>query len=100
MNLLPACVLMFSTVMSEPQQTASGEYFSGNELIAAHRTLPLGTWVFVTSARGYTISVKITDRGPFAKRKGEPFREFDIGGKAAKLLHFNGKGWLCIQVIN
>jgi rare lipoprotein A len=50
----------------EGRKTANGERFSNALFTAAHRTLPLGTWVEVTSlATGRTIRVKVNDRGPF-----------------------------------
>lgn len=45
--------------------TASGEPFDQMAMTAAHRTLPFGTWVKVTSAAGGSVFVRINDRGPF-----------------------------------
>ena len=46
--------------------TASGEVYDMNDLTAAHRTLPLGTRLMVTSvATGQTVEVRVNDRGPF-----------------------------------
>ena len=51
----------------EGRRTASGEIFSQSALTAAHLTLPLGTWVEVTSlATGRKIHLKVNDRGPFS----------------------------------
>jgi rare lipoprotein A len=48
------------------RRTASGEVFNNNALTAAHRTLPFGTKVKVTSMRsGLSVIVRINDRGPF-----------------------------------
>jgi rare lipoprotein A len=48
--------------------TANGETYDMEALTAAHRTLPLGTYVKVTrSDRGREIVVRINDRGPFVK---------------------------------
>jgi rare lipoprotein A len=48
--------------------TASGEIFNMQKLTAAHRTLPLGTIVSVTSqVNGKVVQVKINDRGPFVQ---------------------------------
>jgi rare lipoprotein A len=48
------------------RRTASGEVFNNNALTAAHRTLPFGTKVKVTSVRsGLSVIVRINDRGPF-----------------------------------
>jgi len=49
--------------------TATGAIFHNRDLTAAHLTLPLGTWVEVTSrATGKTIRVLVNDRGPYAKK--------------------------------
>ncbi|MCB9522999.1 MAG: septal ring lytic transglycosylase RlpA family protein [Myxococcales bacterium] len=46
--------------------TASGEPFDPKALTAAHRTLPFGTRVQVTSLdTNKTVIVRINDRGPF-----------------------------------
>lgn len=46
--------------------TSNGERFDMNQPSAAHRTLPLPTWVRVTNlANGREITVRINDRGPF-----------------------------------
>lgn len=48
------------------RKTASGEIFRQSLMTAAHRTLPLGTIVEVTSrSTGRTIQVRVNDRGPF-----------------------------------
>ena len=50
----------------EGRKTASGEKFTNSGFTAAHRTLPLGTWIEVTSlATGRTIRLRVNDRGPF-----------------------------------
>jgi rare lipoprotein A len=47
-------------------KTANGEMYNPGGLTAAHRTLPFGTRVRVTSARtGRSVVVRINDRGPF-----------------------------------
>lgn len=49
------------------RQTASGRAYDKNGMTAAHRSLPLGTWVRVTHQRnGKNVLVQITDRGPFS----------------------------------
>src|SRR6187402_1611211 len=47
------------------RRTASGERFDPASYTAAHRTLPFGTRVRVTSATGKSVVVRINDRGPF-----------------------------------
>ena len=47
------------------RRTASGEIFDSNQLVAAHRTGPFGTYALVTNlANGRTVQVRINDRGP------------------------------------
>ena len=49
------------------QKTASGETYDMRQLMAAHRTLPLGTRLLVTNLRnGRTVEVRVNDRGPIA----------------------------------
>ncbi len=46
--------------------TSSGERFDMNRPSAAHRTLPIPSWVRVTNlGTGQTIDVRVNDRGPF-----------------------------------
>ena len=48
------------------RRAANGEIYDMNQLTAAHRTLPFGTMVRVTSeTNGKSVTVRITDRGPF-----------------------------------
>jgi rare lipoprotein A len=64
-------------------RTASGERFDPSRMTAAHRTLPLGTWVEVTRVEtGRRIRVRINDRGPF----GHAERIIDLSRAAAKEL--------------
>ncbi len=50
------------------RRTASGEVFNMYQLTAAHRTLPLGSWVHVTNLEnGQSIQVRVNDRGPFVR---------------------------------
>src|SRR5579885_2755073 len=53
---------------SHGRPTSSGEIYDQEQLTAAHRTLPFGTWVDVTNLdNGKRVEVRITDRGPFVK---------------------------------
>jgi len=64
--------------------TASGEDFDMFELTAAHKKLPLGTYVKVTDLRnGRWVIVRINDRGPYVGR-----RIMDLSYSAARMLHF------------
>ncbi len=63
-------------------RTASGEAFDPGAMTAAHRTLPLGSFVEVTSVEtGRSILVRINDRGP-----GRKDRMIDLSRAAAHLL--------------
>ncbi len=51
------------------RKTANGEVFRNGKYSAAHLTLPLGTWVEVTSrATGRKLRLRVNDRGPYAKK--------------------------------
>jgi rare lipoprotein A len=64
--------------------TASGEDFDMFEFTAAHRKLPLGTFVKVTNLKnGKWIIVRINDRGPYV---GD--RIMDLSYSAARMLNF------------
>src|SRR6266853_5461325 len=67
---------------TEGTQTANGEKFDTNELTAAHRTLPFGTQLRVTSvATGRSVTVRVNDRGPYV-----PGRVVDLSYSAAEEL--------------
>jgi rare lipoprotein A len=73
---------------TEGTHTASGERFDTHELTAAHRTLPFGTRLRVTSvATGRSVTVRVNDRGPFV-----PGRVVDVSYSAAETLGMVGRG--------
>jgi len=50
--------------------TSSGEMYDMHEMTAAHRTLPIPTWVEVTNlTNGKRVIVKVNDRGPFVGKR-------------------------------
>ena len=64
--------------------TASGEDFDMFELTAAHKRIPLGTYVKVTNLRnGKWVIVRVNDRGPYV---GD--RIMDLSYSAARMLNF------------
>jgi rare lipoprotein A len=64
--------------------TASGEDFDMFELTAAHRKLPLGSFVKVTNLKnGKWVIVRINDRGPYVGN-----RIMDLSYSAARMLNF------------
>ncbi|HUK86511.1 MAG TPA: septal ring lytic transglycosylase RlpA family protein [Terriglobales bacterium] len=68
--------------------TASGEPYDMFQLTAAHRQLPLGTWVKVTNLRnGKWVIVRINDRGPVPES-----RIIDLSYGAAQLLDLRARG--------
>ncbi len=74
--------------------TANGETYDMNALTAAHRTLPLPTWVEVTNLEnGRKLNLRINDRGPYAKG-----RIIDISRQGAQLLGFQTNGTAKIRV--
>ena len=69
-------------------RTASGEPYDMNDLTAAHRTLPLGSWVKVTNLKNdRSVMVRINDRGPVARN-----RIIDLSYGAAKMLGIGAVG--------
>jgi len=68
--------------------TASGEPYDMFQFTAAHRELPLGTWVKVTNLRnGKWLMVRINDRGPVPED-----RIIDLSYGAAAMLNFRRSG--------
>jgi rare lipoprotein A len=68
------------------RRTAMGSRFNPQRLTAAHRTLPLPTWVRVTNLRnGRSLEVLVNDRGPF-----RPGRLIDLSYGAARALKVLG----------
>ncbi|MBV8517873.1 MAG: septal ring lytic transglycosylase RlpA family protein [Acidobacteria bacterium] len=51
------------------RRTANGEIYRNKQYSAAHLTLPLGSWIEVTSrATGRKLRMRVNDRGPFARK--------------------------------
>lgn len=76
------------------RQTASGEIFDTNQFTAAHKTLPFGTIVKVTSLEsGESTVVRINDRGPFI-----PGRIIDLSRAAAAVIGLAGSGVAKVRI--
>lgn len=76
-------------------RTASGEIYNMYKLTAAHKTLPLGTYVKVINLEnGRSVVVKVNDRGPFV-----PGRIIDLSYAAAKKLGMLKKGTAKVKII-
>src|SRR5262249_34087449 len=74
--------------------TANGELYDGNQLTAAHKTLPMPVNVRVTNLEnGKSIVVRVNDRGPYARA-----RIIDLSRKAAELLDVVQNGTAKVRV--
>jgi len=75
-------------------ETSNGEIFDPYEPTAAHRTLPLPSYVRVTNlANGRRVVVRVNDRGPF-----HPDRMIDLSYAAAVKLGFADMGTARVEV--
>jgi rare lipoprotein A len=76
--------------------TSTGEIFDPNLMTAAHRSLPLRTWVEVTNlSNGSKVVVRVNDRGPFADPH---LRIIDLSREAAKRLGFAEIGLARVEI--
>jgi len=74
--------------------TANGERYDMHALTAAHRTLPLGSYVRVTNpATDRSVIVRINDRGPFARG-----RIIDLSMAAAHALGMQRAGTASVKI--
>ena len=70
------------------KKTANGERFNMYAMTAAHKTLPLSSYVEVTNLKNHrSIVVRINDRGPYHGK-----RAIDLSYAAAKELGISGLG--------
>lgn len=109
--MLGLSVLLFSFVVPETEnaesgvasyyhkkfngrKTASGEIFSNENLTAAHKKLPLGTWVKVTNLKNDSVViVRINDRLPRYSK-----RSIDLSRSAARQLNFIKAGITKVKI--
>jgi rare lipoprotein A len=78
-------------------KTANGEQYDMYKLTAAHRTLPLGSVAVVHSlASGRQVTVRINDRGPFAKGR---ILDLSLAGAQALGMVGNGTDQIELRVI-
>ena len=76
------------------RNTANGEIFLPSAITGAHKTLPMPSYVEVTSLEtGRTILVRVNDRGPFAND-----RLIDLSEGAAKQLGMTQQGVAGVRV--
>ena len=77
------------------KKTSSGEIYNMYAMTAAHKTLPLGTYVRVYHrTNNRSVEVRINDRGPFVRG-----RIIDLSYTAAKDLGVVGPGTAKVEVI-
>jgi rare lipoprotein A len=75
-------------------RTSSGERFDMYAMTAAHKTLPLPSYVSVTNLNnGRRVVVRVNDRGPF-----HPNRIIDLSYAAARKLGIAGHGTAMVEV--
>jgi rare lipoprotein A len=76
------------------RKTANGEIYNMNALSAAHPTLPIPSYVYVTNiANNRTILVRVNDRGPYVGG-----RMIDLSRAAAQALDYETKGTANVRV--
>ncbi|MEW9581370.1 septal ring lytic transglycosylase RlpA family protein [Paraburkholderia sp. DGU8] len=76
------------------RRTANGERYDMHALTAAHRTLPLGSYVRVTNpATSRSVVVRINDRGPYARG-----RVIDLSMAAANALDMRRCGTARVKI--
>ncbi len=76
-------------------KTKNGEYYLNNKVSAAHKTLPLPSYVRVTNLiNGFSINVRINDRGPFNN-----LSIIQLSKKAAGILKIDNKGLVEVRIM-
>jgi len=77
------------------RRTANGEVFDMNRKTAAHKTLPLGTYVRILNlSNKKELVVRINDRGPFVKG-----RIIDLSRAAAREIGLIGPGVAEVKIV-
>ena len=76
------------------RKSSSGRIRDKDELVAAHRTYPFGTYLRVTNLDNMnTVIVCVTDRGPHRRK-----RIIDVSSSAAEILGFKKKGIARVRI--
>jgi rare lipoprotein A len=74
--------------------TATGEIYNQDDVTAAHKTLPMPSWVEVTNLdNGRSLVVRINDRGPFVEG-----RIIDLSRRSAQILGVDRPGLARVRV--
>lgn len=77
------------------KKTSNGEFYNMYAMTAAHKTLPLGTYVRVYNLENNRkVEVRINDRGPFVRG-----RIIDLSYTAAKDIGIVGPGTARVEVV-
>ncbi len=78
------------------RKTANGEHYNMFAMTAAHKTLPLPTYVKVTHLKNHkSVIVRVNDRGPFSEN-----RIIDLSYAAATKLGVLGHGTAHVEVVS
>lgn len=110
--LLPALFMLFGHLVSgqefgiasyyadkyQGRRTAYGVEYDKNEMTAAHKKHPFGTWLRVTRLdNGRSVVVKVIDKGPYTKG-----RIVDVSRAAARQLRLirDGKAEVKVEVVS
>ena len=81
------------------KKMANGEIYNQNDVLIAHRTLPLGLKVLVTNLEtSKSIIARVLDRGPYTKKNGRYDREVDLSYGAAKILGALESGVIPVKI--
>ena len=76
------------------RRTADGERFDRYAMTAAHRTLPINSYVRVTNlANNLSVIVRINDRGPYVRN-----RIIDLSAEAARVLGIRKGGIARVRI--
>ena len=76
------------------ERTSNGEVYDMYAMTAAHKTLPIPSYVRVTNvSSGKTVVVRVNDRGPFVKN-----RVIDLSKAAAEELGMLGSGVKAVEI--
>ncbi len=77
------------------RKTSSGPLYNMFDLTAAHKSLPIPTYVRVTNLEnGRNVVVKVNDRGPFVRQ-----RIIDLSYAAANRLDMLGRGTAQVEIV-
>jgi len=92
---LLAAVISFSTAFATHAQTGLASYYGGRGggMTCAHRTVPMGTMLTVTTHAGRSIQCRVNDRGPFVRG-----RIIDVSVSAARALGMTRSGVVAVSV--